>query len=356
MEGKMKAIKLFIVVVLVFWAFGLNGWCQGSDSKDDNFGKIIGRIFDEETNIPVSEIFKVLIVDCSDISNPKSTNIKLIKSSSRGIFVFNRVRPGIYCVEIFPLAGKTIYCYEPTPNLSSEFQHIVKIIPGQITRMNCKARRGGNLKVILVDKNGNAISPRSIMPPSPYSDFPNEELRRLHIQIDSLDYPKEKVNNFVEYNTISDDYLDDGEITLSGLFPGRYKFDVDLRYLGYGWPLSFTNIEITKDQTTELKVLIDFTENSGLEGIVTDQNSVPIKGALVMVSMLNTENDFFGSIRTNQNGYYRIVGLKEGLYRLQVSWPWNTEIVKINHVPSQNIRVEKNTIKNKNIVLKKTID
>ena len=349
----MKTIKLLFAVLLVMLISSVNGLCQEDASNKDSFGKIIGRIFDQETNLAVNEIFNVVIVDCSDQSIEKNI-YKQIESSSRGTFVFNNVNPGIYCVILSPTAGNTIYCYEPDFTSSLKFQHTIKIFPGQISRIHCEAKRGGNLKVTLVDKIGNTISPRSIMLASPYSDYPNDDLRRLHIKIGSLDYQDGK-NDFIAYNSIVNDYLDDGEITMYGLYPGRYKIYINLGYLGYGWPLSFTNIVINKDQTAEVKAFIDLTDNTGIEGIVTDQNSTPIKNAVVMLTFLNEDNYYYGSIRTNQNGYYKIVGLKEGLFRLQVSLPFDPESTKVEHIQSQIIQVVKNVILIKNIIFTKSI-
>jgi hypothetical protein len=355
MEGKMKAIKLIFVAVLVFMALGLNVWGQESGSRKNDYGKIIGQIIDEETNLPVSELFKIFVSDCSNVSKPVVVNVNNEKSNSKGRFVFNNVKQGVYCLSYSPVSEKTIYCYEPGKKFSPNFQHIVKIKSGQITRIIHKVYRGGNLKVVLVDRNGNKIVPRSIMVPSPDPLFSDADLHKLNVDIDSEEYPEDKINNFVEYNSIKNDILDDGEFTFFGLFPGKYKIDVDLDFLGYGNPIKFSHIDVIKGQTAEIKVLVDLVDNTGIDGTIVDQYGNPVKNAIVGV-MLQTDDEnlkFNASIRTNQNGYYKIVGLKEGLYELYVLVMWDWDNYELKRKNIKNIRINKNFITSKNMVMEK---
>ena len=79
--------------------------------------------------------------------------------------------------------------------------------------------------------------------------------------------------------------------------------------------ISLEGIVIEKNSTTEVKVEIDFDDPTGVEGVIYYESGESIDNVEVSTGgPIESSESISASVYTDQNGYYKIVGLKEGTY------------------------------------------
>jgi hypothetical protein len=110
--------------------------------------------------------------------------------------------------------------------------------------------------------------------------------------------------------TARKDDLNDGEVVIGRLYPGKYHIQIDFGLLGYKYK-EIKDIQVSRNQTTITQVLVDINDGIGIEGYITDQNGNPIKNLYVVIDSTYS--------KTGQNGYYRIVGIDAGNHLIRIS-------------------------------------
>ncbi len=264
----MKAIKLFIVVVVVFVTLGLNGWGQESSSGKNDYGIVAGQILDPETGKPVSERFFIRFnyvlykgeypTEFNAITIPPAYPIPDVRFSnlpgkigyslitdSKGYFK-RKFAPGTYGIIIAPENIESLrYCTELDPmdprmpnqdKLSLTF--IIKVERGKITRFNKKAILGGRIKVNLVDKYGNIINHNTYFKPGTVID---------------IDCYKPNLSEKRKFS-----FIDNTDRMSPSLLPGIYKVELRLRGPIKGFKKYISeNVLVKKMETTDINIVID---------------------------------------------------------------------------------------------------
>jgi len=301
----MNAKKVYIIFILFLGLLGLNYSINGAQSNDtddpDNYGILRGKIVDEETGENVSEKFFVRIND-SDIKYPIQIEYIGTISDENGIFQ-SELEPGTYLLYFQPDSVTSKYSWDLNPiNYPSEKQ-IVTIERGKITEVIKKARLAGKAKLTIVSKNGERIYPNEIV----------GENADLSVSF-SADWLIDNIND-THFSSEEDDF-NDGEILIYCLPPGKYNVEIDFSGLGV-ISKKLEDIEIKKKISNEINIVIDLNDPTGVHGEIFYDNGNPLENLKVTVWGLEGSNDHIkASIFTDKNGYYKIVGLKEGIYKM----------------------------------------
>lgn len=292
----MKQTKLYVLLLLVC-SVVISSTFLPAQSDNDNFGKIVGQIFEANTGKPVHENFVVTFFKFSQ--NIQSQRPIFFNSDINGNFS-GELEVGRYYIIISPVSRDSIYCFEP--NLlelvknEDEFSNInfVDIRKGQITKLIKTAKLGGKIILTLVDENGNEFDPRT-------KYYENIRIR-CSMNSDGVleDAPIESLG----------DSLRDGKSTIGTLYPALYKFNMSFDLIGYG-DLDF-ELNAKSGQVVEKKIIIDMTNQTGIEGIISDENGQPIENAVVKAGTAAT--------LTNQSGYYKLLNIKTGKKRLKAEF------------------------------------
>lgn len=293
----MKRTILILVSVLIIGMImvkGLKGVPQQEWLTDkDNYGKVVGRIVDADTGDPVQEAFQLLFLDSDRDQYGFNVEAKE-ETTEQGTFE-KKLIPHIYSIEFYPLAENSKYCFFPYPFRLEEKKRIhVKVERGKITLIQIEAPRGGTIKIYTVDQNNVKFNPSTTF---------NQKFKILA-----------DIHNPV-YRAVyqGKDNLNDGEFIVNRLYPGNYSLEVWFDGLGYP-EVKKENIPVEKGKTTEVLISMDLSDNTGIEGILTDVNGVVLEGAHVGF----VHKDFGMKVNfdayANKNGYYQLKGMPAGYY------------------------------------------
>lgn len=299
----------------------------------DNYGKVIGQVVDEDTGGPINEVFSISIFNCSNEANP--VFLYNIRSDNKGYFS-HKFQPGTYCLSFFPETNTSIYCYDPPFSMLEGSKHIISIKAGQISRFLKKAKLAGRLRIMLVDRNGEKIDPNVV--------FNGSDTKNIR---EKIKFTK-SLGEMVPYNTKEGDSLDDGEMMIYSLYPESYSLEVYFSDIGIAPVRINEMISISSGKTVEQNIILDLNDSTGIQGVLVDQNGNFIKDARLIISK-EDETEYFVNARTNDVGFYKIIGLKEGFYSLRVSVDITTTKWKIKRY--KNISISGNKILHKNFVI-----
>ena len=302
----MRLRNIFVLLFLFFGLMGANpAIAQTAEEKywdGDNYGIVNGWIVDKMTGLPIDEKYSITFFP-HDSKSPDRVPYYLIVETDNNLYksaFSKKLLPGTYYLNFESLSKNPKYSIEPHP--FSEYgkkgnRYTIEVKRGQITKVLKKVEKGGNLKINLVDASGNKIL-----------------FNQPHCNISS--YIDSEIFRFGKYcESLAKDDLLDGELIVKDLlYPASYDLKLSFGGCGIGTIIR-ENINVEKGNTTEIKIVIDLNNPTGLSGYVIDQNKIPIKDAEVHVFSSNIE----GSFITNTNGFYKIIGLKEGIYYLTVS-------------------------------------
>lgn len=312
--GHMKRTILYSLIVSVIAliaAKGLNGIPQQEGLNDkDNYGKVMGRIVDEDTGEPVKEAFQLLFLD-SDRDDYGFNVEAREKTSDRGTFE-KKLPPHVYSIEFYPLTENSKYCYFPYPfSLEEKKKVLVKVERGKITVIQIEAPLAGTMKIYTVDQNNVKFNPAVIF---------NQKFE-IHT------WPKSPL--YMDVHVRNDD-LNDGELIIDRLYPGTYSLEVWFEGLGYP-EVKKESILVEKGKTTEVLINMNLNDNTGIEGILTDVNGLALGEAHVGF----VHKDFGMKVNfdayANQNGYYQLKGMPEGYYYVTYFYERNShyDVVEI---------------------------
>lgn len=323
-------MKRFVIICLVGFVLGITPYLYSQarlgvlpDCSNLDCGKIVGSILDAETKEKVNEPFYIAFTDCNVTDKVKIAEQKhflyIIESAKDGDFSVY-LSEGRYCLQFWPIDFESKYCPDPTPSLNPSYFQMVEVKKGHISTMQKLAETGGYLKILLVDKNTSKINPKAIF----------GKRVHVHAKIES-DRVTPAIIRAWEYS--DKDGLNDGEAILMSMPSEMYNVNIEFSGMGYGSQM-YKDIEIEKDKTNEMKVVINFNDQTGISGKITDTDDNPLSGLLVSAdSVKDAEivlfNDY-GSVYTDKNGRYKIIGLKEQTYSLQVSGKINGKKISSN--------------------------
>jgi hypothetical protein len=305
------------------------------EDDPDNYGMVIGQLIDVETGKPVKEVFKVEFNLAEYKDNPVMFRQNFgPETDSNGRFM-TKWEPGNYILYCYPVKPSDVYCYSPLPLYYQENAHEVRVERGKITRTVIKAYRGGKLRLMLVDPAGRITRP-------------NDYIEGIQINWRLVNY----IGGFSALDTGTYHIvgsLRNGEWTFTSIYPGDFYLELDFGPLGYG-SRRIDHIRVEKGQTVETKVLVDMNDTTGVEGRVFDQNGVALKDVEVEISERKKGNaDSFrirAAFSTDSNGYYKIIGLKEGYYGitydafLRIETVFDTIYIKNGVILKKNIKVK----------------
>ncbi len=341
----MRMLKGLIVGIIFFgtvvFLFSQSFVRISPDCEKVDCGKVVGIIIDAETGEEVKGGFWISFCECEkkdpvSIFRGNSGYVKyaiIIKND--GKFSVD-IPEGRYCLWFSPMLNSgSKYAADPFPGFSpGNIQEII-VSRAKVTTIRKLIKQGGSLKIILSDAAGNKINPMDIF------------TQRFHI---SANVFSDSVFSIPANAELSDkNELDDGEMIVYNLPPGSYKLNVEFDQMGYG-NQEFQDIGIERKKMSEVKVLVDLNNTTGIEGTVKDQLNTPLKDFYVTATCTDCEKQLFFSWsacnKTDIDGRYKIIGLKEKTYNFSI-------IGRIN-----DVRIEK-TIENipirNNILLKKDI-
>jgi len=340
MKNKKLLINLiFLLAFILVTIIMVNAWEDpyggnfSIDCKGDHCGRVVGWIYDDVTKKQVKTEFILIFWDIhkTDMSETLNGNPKNVASIVyNGKFSLN-VPEGDYYLQFAPREMDNNYSFDPIPLLNPENAQEIHVRRQQVTIVKKYIKPGGKLRIILVDKNNNKIQPAQIF---------NEFKILTYLSSDRVS------PHFIAGFWTEDD-LNDGELFNQSLFPETYRLFIEFEGLGYGtqW---IDNVKIERNQITEVRVLFNLSDNTGIEGRVVDQNGNPLKN--VHVSAYSHEEFKFvtngADIYSDENGYYKIIGLKENKYDLKIYIKINGKSIKKN---IDNIGIHQN------ILLKKII-
>lgn len=271
-----------------------------------NYGRLEIQVVDEDTFQPVKEKFSLQFYTDEDMRYGESKRSdNFLYTDDKGYFS-GYMKPGEYYLYASPESESTKYCIIPNPIYFPETQTYVKVEKGKTAIINKVAYRAGQIKIILVNKNGSQIYP--------IDDFDN-----FHAE--------DKIENVYSQNSpdvyrFSIGDLSEGEMIKPMLYPGKYNLELYFSGMGYG-SQRVENILVEKNKTTRVNVVIDLESNTGVEGRVIDQFNSPVKG--VEVEAVQEQEDVKSGFRqitkvyTDSNGYYKIIGLASERFKINFS-------------------------------------
>jgi hypothetical protein len=226
-----------------------------------------------------------------------------------------------------------------TPNpyrVEEKERDVLRVEPGKITYFKKKAIIGGILKLYIADMKDIRFNPQEKF---------NQE----------FNITSNIVTDFYIGGAGNSDDLNDGEETVYGLYEALYRIEVTFEGLGFK-DFKKDNIKVEKGKTTEININLDLTNITGVEGVVTDSEGVPVEGALILFGPIEgSPDDTIGyKAITDKDGYYRLTGMPEGEYYLTYIY-----VRKIGNgttgSPLGYFDAKKNELRHMDIQLKRTI-
>ena len=294
-------------------------------NNTDECGKIVGWIIDSESNKPVKEEFAVTIFPYFGITDKLPGDIYALKTRT-GHFSIG-VKTGRYFITFTPYSEGTKYAEYCNPYYFKQDQ-MIEVEKGKITEIRKKVSEGGYLKVIIVNTNYQRVNFRDY--------FENGSVR---VWLDNDD------KGYRESYTFMKEELVAGEKTIMNLVPGTYSIQSYFPESGYGVSKE-DFIDIESKKISEYMVVIDSSDDTGIHGFVKDINGVPLKGVEILICQ-DIENygiKGFADTISNDSGYYRIIGIEEGIYMLRVECDFKDFYL-------YNIKITGNQLLSKDIII-----
>lgn len=247
----------------------------------------------------INEEFAITIIAVIDGDTYPHDTYELIANS--GCFSIN-VKQGQYVIAITPWSEDTKYPHFFDPHKKYNPDEIITVEKGKITEVRKKLQMGGALKVTLIDPNGEKI----------------DIIQKYHVSKIAFNL-KNKDIDYSTSETMEKDKIESDDMVISNLIPGLYDINAVFPEPGYG-AIQGGTVLIESKKTTEYKFVIKIDENTGIQGYIKDKNGVPLAsaGAILFKYLEDRSLTTFGAAETNENGYYKIVGIKEGIYSLRV--------------------------------------
>ena len=232
------------------------------------------------------------------------------QTDSNGQYGFGSVPEGLYEIEAIPIGGsqysRVRLCYTITSDEST---------------------RTKNINLTAPSITGTVATP----PGSVTSENPTPDIAVAYAWVDLHTEGQMGPGNWYGGNT-----NENGQFNLGGVVPGTYTLEVHPAWGSVytmrsysGITLSDTNGDGFADANLDALVGTASTRFPNkairvgvpnLKGQIVDPSGKPVNGVWVMVHDTNWQNVSGGD--TDENGYFRIGGLANGTYQIEVNLPW----------------------------------
>ncbi len=307
----MKKTMLW-VLVLIF----SSGLFQGN-AFAAIYSKIEGTILDMEAGILVKDVEVTLYK-----LRRGFVAIRISKTDINGYFKFNGLEKGEYFVTCMK-PGYATYSpkYRARSTVGSEKLRI-KLNWGENRYLKIKMVKGGQLRVNVFKKDENDISP--------YTGFSAQ----VSIKVGE---------KFFDVKMVSD--TRNGSFYLDGLIPSN-KYSISIRACErVGYPFFEMDFEIKKNEITTIEHTFDFTDNTGVTGMIYLDNE-PVN--IVVLTLYGIDNDTSAEDQPIR-GKYAIKNLEPGLYKLRIYFTSEGKEYRV----IKQIKIEKNILKTFDIKVNK---
>ncbi len=334
----MRNINFIIAVILMAGFFGINDLLEADPQSPyfkkwdkDNYGKIIGQIVDADTGEPVHEVFRIFFYSgIKEHFDNDYAAFPILETDKKGYFTIN-YKPGHFFLYCKPDEPDSLYCEDRDPFRFPGNRAGFPVERGKITKVMKKVHKGGELTINLIDPSGSKLIPKNL--------FSNVNTYADLVEFDTL-------KDFDKFRKKGD--LDNGEITLIGIFPGTYH--LHLRFGGMGLVSQVKeNISIESKRTTTVEIQVNLNDDTGVQGKVFDLNSNPLKG--IKVTVYTTKIGTVADVYTDDSGNYKISGLNEGQYYIKYRLYYGKNNRNFISYPLEKITVYKSQLTQKNITL-----
>ena len=248
-----------------------------------------------------------------------------VKTDKNGRFIFDQVKNGEYIIR----GEKPGYVpYQPMYKIVLAYRRklveIIRIGEGEIRHFDIQMERGGQLLAKIFKKDENGISP--------YTDFSAQIGFRASEKIEDI-FTLSGIRNGGEY--FADGLVESDKYTLSVSA---------IEHAGY--PKFRTQFEIKKGEITTIEHTFDFTDNTGVTGVIYLDNE-PIKIAILSLEDMNSHEIAETSIHTEYK--YSFKNIPPGFYTLIAYFDKDEREYKV----SKRIFIEKGVLKNFDFRIKK---
>ncbi len=247
------------------------------------------------------------------------------KTDKNGRFVFDQITNGEYII----MGEKPGYVpYQPMYKIVQAYRRklaeIIRIGEGEIRHFDIQMERGGQLLAKIFKKDENGISP--------YTRFSAQIGFRASEKIEDI-FTLSGIRNGGEY--FADGLVESDRYTLSVSAIERE-----------GYPDFETNFEIKKGEITTIEHTFDFTDNTGVTGVIYLDNE-PIKIAIVTLEDINSHA--VAQTETRIEYKYSFKNIVPGLYTLRVYFDKDDREYRV----SKKIFIEKEILKKFDLRIKK---
>jgi hypothetical protein len=283
------------------------------DMDQENVGMVRGWIIDPETKEPVNERYIIEVWDANNL-NSYSGYLGLINSNEKGYFEDQMVA-GKFLFRFFLKNRSTKFCQkEPHPLLNDQYRFVVNIEKGKITDIRKEATIGGRIKVVIVDSGGTRIDLKEKF------DVPRID---ANVNVWNPNFYSE-----LYLCSYSQDALQNGEIVGDAIFPGKYKLEVNFIGIGHGnGAIELKDILVEAGKIKTVYIPINLNDNTGLEGYIYDEDGAFIPDANVVFIPAVPGPTYHDNLEafSDQSGFYRFIGIKEGKYSLLIAKPYGED-------------------------------
>jgi 5-hydroxyisourate hydrolase-like protein (transthyretin family) len=282
--------------------------------------RIQGIFRDKETGQPLENVL-VTLYNNSEVDG-FFQNYET-KTDKNGRFIFDQITDGEYIIRGIKSGYVT---YQPEYKIDRTYRErklveVLHIEEGEIRHIDIQMERGGQLLAKIYKKDENGISP--------YTDFSAQ----IGYMANEYIYSVYGIRNGGEYFV---DGLPESD---------RYTFFLRAREFA-GYPEFRTGFEIKKDEITTIEHTFDFTDNTGVTGVIY-LDSEPISNAVVELEDINSHA--VAETEPRLENKYSFKNIQPGTYTLSVFFIKENREYRV----LKKILIEQGILKNFDIRVKK---
>jgi hypothetical protein len=266
--------------------------------------RVEGIVTDIDTGLAIADVEVHLVLDYG--IEPRKWRTK---TDRNGYFKFDHqiYADGYYiqCYKKGYIPFLPEYYRSVKDELFAKIFRVFDLKEGQIKHIRIKLERGGTLKGVLYKKELSGVT-----------IFKNVSMF-LGRKKDADEYVfpghvKELGNIEVKTN-------EKGEFEMTGLEPSDEYF-IEFLEIGYRYP-TFRNIKIRKNEVTNIDFTVDFTDQTGIKGVIKINGEIPQIGSVYLKIITNNNSDLLWSCRSyiNDIGEYSCFGLLPGKYEMDIN-------------------------------------
>jgi hypothetical protein len=256
-------------------------------------GRIQGVVIDKETKEPLKGVVVRLYVKA-----PRNEFYSTSKTETdeKGYFLFDQSKPLTYILS----CHKSGYAdYQPDYKIimiadPSKYVEVINLNQGEIKHFNIEMEKGGGVMVTIFKKDENGVSP--------FTDFVGS------IAISESEEDIFSVAQLPPASEVEENLRD-------SLIPSD-KYDIDIQAISpdrSGHPIYRTEFTVKKNEITILSHTFDFTDITGVYGVVKF-NNIPLEYG--SVDLYNMEGQNISSVIINYAGKYSFRNVKPGVYKI----------------------------------------